>query len=157
MSLNIKNEDVHAAVRELAHKLGVSQTSAVALAVRAKLDEVDNRDARARRSHNLRAAAAAALGFDAEPADLGLIVASTLWPCTMTELQTLRRGSAAARRLKVQLRNLDAAKDAATLFHRVERDVFGADLQQSRQQASAGGDHDRAMAATHQRVGDFQR
>ncbi|MCB0930060.1 MAG: type II toxin-antitoxin system VapB family antitoxin [Mycobacterium sp.] len=60
MSLNIKNEDVHAAVRELAHKLGVSQTSAVALAVRAKLDEVDNRDARARRSHNLRAAAAAA-------------------------------------------------------------------------------------------------
>ncbi|WP_455133636.1 type II toxin-antitoxin system VapB family antitoxin [Microbacterium aurum] len=28
MSLNIKNEDVHAAVRDLAERLGVSQTSA---------------------------------------------------------------------------------------------------------------------------------
>ena len=38
MSLNIKNEDVHRAVRELAVRLGVSQTSAVELAVREKLD-----------------------------------------------------------------------------------------------------------------------
>ena len=35
MSLNIKNEDVHAAVHELAGRLGVSQTSAVEMAVRA--------------------------------------------------------------------------------------------------------------------------
>jgi antitoxin VapB len=40
VSLNIKNDSVHAAVRELAEALGVSQTSAVELAVRAKLDEL---------------------------------------------------------------------------------------------------------------------
>ncbi|MDE0545197.1 type II toxin-antitoxin system VapB family antitoxin [Microbacterium sp. C7(2022)] len=40
MSLNIKNEDVHALVRELATALGVSQTSAVELAVRDKLATV---------------------------------------------------------------------------------------------------------------------
>jgi antitoxin VapB len=37
MSLNIKNEEVHAAVRQLAEVLGVSQTSAVEIAVREKL------------------------------------------------------------------------------------------------------------------------
>lgn len=41
MGLNIKNEDVHAAVRDLARVLGVSQTSAVEIAVRAKLEELD--------------------------------------------------------------------------------------------------------------------
>ncbi|MBN9186353.1 MAG: type II toxin-antitoxin system VapB family antitoxin [Microbacterium sp.] len=45
MGLNIKHDDVHAAVRRLAQALGVSQTSAVEIAVRAKLDEVAARDA----------------------------------------------------------------------------------------------------------------
>ena len=52
MSLNIKNEDVHEAVRELARVLGVSQTSAVEVAVRAKLAELEvarQRDDRAQR------------------------------------------------------------------------------------------------------------
>lgn len=40
MSLNIKNDEVHAAVRELADVLGVSQTSAVEIAVRDKLAQV---------------------------------------------------------------------------------------------------------------------
>ena len=43
MGLNIKNEEVHDAVRELARVLGVSQTSAVEVAVRAKLAELDVR------------------------------------------------------------------------------------------------------------------
>lgn len=41
MSLNIKNEAVHEAVRELAERLGVSQTSAVEQAVRARLAELE--------------------------------------------------------------------------------------------------------------------
>lgn len=41
MSLNIKNDEVHAAVRELADVLGVSQTSAVEIAVRDKLAQVN--------------------------------------------------------------------------------------------------------------------
>ena len=41
MGLNIKNEDVHDAVRELARVLGVSRSSAVEVAVRAKLAELD--------------------------------------------------------------------------------------------------------------------
>ncbi len=45
MSLNIKNDEVHASVRQLARALGVSQTSAVEIAVRAKLDEVAGEDA----------------------------------------------------------------------------------------------------------------
>ena len=60
MGLNIKNEDVHAAVRELAARLGVSQTSAVERAVREKLaamaDDADL-DERARRRREAIAAA----------------------------------------------------------------------------------------------------
>ncbi|HET8928058.1 MAG TPA: type II toxin-antitoxin system VapB family antitoxin [Microbacterium sp.] len=59
MSLNIKNEDVHAAVRRLAELLGTSQTSAVELAVRAKLDELDAERQHAARERRIRAAAAA--------------------------------------------------------------------------------------------------
>ena len=44
MGLNIKNDAVHDAVRELAKALGVSQTSAVEIAVREKLDELTGRD-----------------------------------------------------------------------------------------------------------------
>lgn len=40
MSLNIKNESTHAAVRELARIRGVSQTEAVDEAVRARLEEL---------------------------------------------------------------------------------------------------------------------
>lgn len=40
MSLNIKNEGVHALVRELAELTGMSQTSAVEDAVRRRLDEL---------------------------------------------------------------------------------------------------------------------
>lgn len=40
MSLNIKNDEVHELVRDLATTLGISQTSAVEVAVRAKLDEL---------------------------------------------------------------------------------------------------------------------
>lgn len=55
MSLNIKNEDVHGAVRDLARILGVSQTSAVEIAVRAKLAELDGERARAdQRAERLR-------------------------------------------------------------------------------------------------------
>lgn len=49
MSLNIKNEQTVALVRELARRMGLSQTSAVEEAVRAKLSEVEggrSRDAR---------------------------------------------------------------------------------------------------------------
>lgn len=49
MSLNIKNEDVHAAVRELADALGVSQTSAVEVAVRAKLEGLNDERQRVER------------------------------------------------------------------------------------------------------------
>jgi antitoxin VapB len=58
MGLNIKNEDVHTAVRDLAHSLGVSQTSAVEIAVRAKLAELAGRDAA--RAQRVREAVAAA-------------------------------------------------------------------------------------------------
>ncbi|WP_394278267.1 type II toxin-antitoxin system VapB family antitoxin [Microbacterium sp.] len=60
MGLNIKNEDVHAAVRELAARLGVSQTSAVERAVREKLAamaEDADLDERARRRREAIAAA----------------------------------------------------------------------------------------------------
>ncbi|MDL9978919.1 type II toxin-antitoxin system VapB family antitoxin [Microbacterium candidum] len=61
MSLNIKNDDVHEAVRELADALGVSQTSAVEIAVRAKLAELDSRrDARVARLRSTVATAQAA-------------------------------------------------------------------------------------------------
>ena len=42
MSLNIKNERTHALVRELATLQGVRQTEAVELAVRARLDELND-------------------------------------------------------------------------------------------------------------------
>lgn len=58
MGLNIKNEDVHDAVRELARILGVSQTSAVEVAVRAKLAELDANRLRAERERRIRAAIA---------------------------------------------------------------------------------------------------
>ncbi|GAA1918880.1 hypothetical protein GCM10009775_09300 [Microbacterium aoyamense] len=60
MSLSIKNEDVHAAVRDLARILGVSQTSAVEMAVRAKLDELDAERQRAARNRRIDDAIAAA-------------------------------------------------------------------------------------------------
>ncbi len=60
MSLNIKNEDVHAAVRELALRLGISQTSAVEQAVRDKLAELDAGDTHEARAARIRAAVAAA-------------------------------------------------------------------------------------------------
>ena len=58
MSLNIKNEEVHAAVRELAQVLGMSQTSAVEVAVRAKLAELDVERQRAERERRIRQAVA---------------------------------------------------------------------------------------------------
>lgn len=56
MSLNIKNEEVHAAVRRLAEVLGVSQTSAVEVAVRAKLQELDGERQRLERNARIGAA-----------------------------------------------------------------------------------------------------
>ncbi|MFT3797997.1 type II toxin-antitoxin system VapB family antitoxin [Microbacterium sp.] len=68
MSLNIKNEDVHAAVRELASALGVSQTSAVEVAVRAKLAELAEDSQRLERRRRIddaiRAAQEAFRGVD---------------------------------------------------------------------------------------------
>ena len=70
MSLNIKNDEVHELVRNLAATLGVSQTSAVEVAVRAKLEELavqhDDSDAqRAERIHaSARALQAAVAGTD---------------------------------------------------------------------------------------------
>ncbi|MEX0150898.1 type II toxin-antitoxin system VapB family antitoxin [Microbacterium sp. LMI1-1-1.1] len=60
MSLNIKNESVHAAVRELAARLGVGQTSAVELAVRAALDALDAAPSAEDRAARIARAAAAA-------------------------------------------------------------------------------------------------
>lgn len=60
MGLNIKNDRVHDAVRELAERLAVSQTSAVEIAVQAKLAELHADDRRRQRSRQMRAAAAAA-------------------------------------------------------------------------------------------------
>ncbi|MEZ5088711.1 MAG: type II toxin-antitoxin system VapB family antitoxin [Micropruina sp.] len=59
MSLNIKNDDVHRAVRELARELGVSQTSAVETAVR-ELDSLLADTRRTTRSRQIREAAKAA-------------------------------------------------------------------------------------------------
>lgn len=56
MGLNIKNEDVHDAVRRLADALGVSQTSAVEIAVRAKLAELDRERQRADQASRIDAA-----------------------------------------------------------------------------------------------------
>jgi antitoxin VapB len=68
MGLNIKNEDVHAAVRELAAKLDVSQTSAVEQAVREKLaalaDDADLAERARRRRDAITAAQEAYRGVD---------------------------------------------------------------------------------------------
>lgn len=68
MGLNIKNEDVHAAVRELAARLGVSQTSAVERAVREKLaamtDDADLAERARRRREAIAAAQEAYRGVD---------------------------------------------------------------------------------------------
>jgi antitoxin VapB len=58
MGLNIKNEEVHAAVRELAAVLGVSQTSAVKIAVRARLADLEEGRHHAERTRRIRQAAA---------------------------------------------------------------------------------------------------
>ncbi|MGV9195373.1 type II toxin-antitoxin system VapB family antitoxin [Microbacterium sp. MC2] len=60
MGLNIKNESVHDAVRELAARLGVSQTSAVEQAVREKLAALSAETDRAERTRRRAAAIAAA-------------------------------------------------------------------------------------------------
>ena len=51
---------MHAAVRELSRRLGVNQTSAVEIAVRAKLTELGGEQQRAERARRIRVAAAAA-------------------------------------------------------------------------------------------------
>jgi antitoxin VapB len=58
MSLNIKNEQTVALVRDLARRTGLSQTSAVEEAVRAKLAELEHgssRDARRAKVNKLLA------------------------------------------------------------------------------------------------------
>jgi antitoxin VapB len=58
MSLNIKNEQTVALVRDLARRTGLSQTSAVEEAVRAKLAELErgrSRDARRAKVNKLLA------------------------------------------------------------------------------------------------------
>jgi len=60
MGLNIKNDAVHEAVRELAQRLGISQTSAVEVAVRAKLAELESDKERSARIEQFHAALAAA-------------------------------------------------------------------------------------------------
>jgi antitoxin VapB len=42
MGINIKNEEVQRLVRELAEKTGKGQTEAIAMAVRAALDQLDH-------------------------------------------------------------------------------------------------------------------
>lgn len=68
MGLNIKNESVHDAVRELAARLGVSQTSAVEQAVREKLAalsaETDREERARRRAAAIAAAQEAYRGID---------------------------------------------------------------------------------------------
>ena len=54
MSLNIKNEETHRLVRELADLTGQSQTSAVEDAVRRRLTELRRDDDRQRRYERIR-------------------------------------------------------------------------------------------------------
>jgi len=65
VSLNIKNESVHADVRVLAARLGVSQTSAVERAVRAQLAALDAEAVGAGPSRAARVRDAAAAARDA--------------------------------------------------------------------------------------------
>lgn len=84
MSLNIKNEEVHEAVRALAQRLGVSQTSAVEVAVRARLAELDDLNRREDRAHRIREAVTAAqeafAGVDLDIVDADLYDTSTGLP-----------------------------------------------------------------------------
>lgn len=83
MSLNIKNEDVHAAVRDLARLLGVSQTSAVEMAVRAKLEELDDERQRAEREKRIRRAIADLQEeFAKDPVDLWAVMEDLYDPDT---------------------------------------------------------------------------
>lgn len=73
MGLNIKNDDVHRQVRELADRLGVSQTSAVELAVREKLAATAAPTDRATRLRDAVAAAQQAFdGVDLRAAEADL-------------------------------------------------------------------------------------
>ena len=56
MSLNIKNEETHRLVRELAHLTGQSQTSAVEDAVRRRIAEILRHSESARRTAAIRRA-----------------------------------------------------------------------------------------------------
>lgn len=58
MGLNIKNEHTTALVRELAKRTGLTQTGAVAEAVRAKLAELDHAGVGTRRRRDTRRAKA---------------------------------------------------------------------------------------------------
>lgn len=58
MSLNIKNEHAIALVRELATKTGLTQTAAIAEAVRAQLAELDRAGVGNHRRHDARRAKA---------------------------------------------------------------------------------------------------
>ena len=72
MSLNIKNEETHRLVRQLAELTGMSQTSAVEDAVRRRLDELTaglDVAARARRLLQIGERAAAAMGPEARRRD----------------------------------------------------------------------------------------
>lgn len=65
MSLNIKNEETHRLVRRLAELTGQSQTSAVADAVRRRLEELERAQSRsARREAMMRIARESAALID---------------------------------------------------------------------------------------------
>ena len=65
MSLNIKNEETHRLVRRLAELTGQSQTSAVADAVRRRLEELERAESRsARREAMMRIARESAALID---------------------------------------------------------------------------------------------
>lgn len=53
MSLNIKNDHVHALARELAQRTGTTQTSAIEEALERRLQELDARDREAARRRRL--------------------------------------------------------------------------------------------------------
>jgi antitoxin VapB len=67
MSLNIKNEETHRLVRQLAELTGQSQTSAVEDAVRRRLDELERAGSRsARRDAMMRIARESSASIDPE-------------------------------------------------------------------------------------------
>jgi antitoxin VapB len=70
VSLNIKNEEIHRLVRQLAELTGQSQTSAVEDAVRRRLDELEHtRGQSARREAMMRIARESASLIDPELAN----------------------------------------------------------------------------------------